>query len=66
MKDENCPSCIHLQHDCGGHWSTRTRAHTGYARPAGKMTLDVYDGTHEHGGNAYTYTDTEDDTGSTS
>jgi len=54
--DDNCPSCRHLRHDCGGHWSRRNMPHarSNGGNKAGRHTLDVYDGTHDHGANAYT------------
>lgn len=58
MKQPDCNTCIALDYDCGGHWSRKVRAHSTTAT-TGKITLDVYDGTHEHGANAYTTAEDE-------
>ena len=43
--EENCTACIHLQHDCGGHWRRSHRFAT--SNPdgrRGRVDLDIQDG----------------------
>lgn len=60
MRDD-CPSCLHMQRDCGGHWSRRSfpRSTAGTNR-TGRMTLDIYDGTQDHDAHAYKEYETDD------
>lgn len=43
MKEKNCPSCVDLGKDCGGHWSRRVFPNFQGDGRKSRTTMDTYD-----------------------